>query len=283
MSHDDQLSRTRRKFFAGLGTAALGAVALHVGGALSSVRAQTGVDATSSSAFKGVPSVCVFDVNGSLLDTDSLGPLFHRVFGDWKVVREWYEELALYSNVIATSGSYPGTFIELGQAVLQMVADYRDVKIAPSDIEELKARILSMPAFPDVPEGLQRLKNAGFRLVTLTNSPPGPKGSEGQLSQAGIAYFFERHFNTEGVRSYKVAQSAYHQVAEEMDVPPAACCMITAHAWDALGAQFVGFGAGLMHRPGQASLFMPLLPEPQAVGQDLPSLAEQLIKLWRPS
>jgi len=30
-----------------------------------------------------------------------------------------------------------------------------------------------MPAHPDVPEGLRQLKDAGFRLVTLSNSPQG--------------------------------------------------------------------------------------------------------------
>jgi 2-haloacid dehalogenase len=228
-----------------------------------------------------VPSVCVFDVNGSLLDVDSLGPLFQTLFGDWRVVREWYEELVLYSNVITSSGSYPGTFFALGQAVLEMVASYRNVQTRPADIEELQARLLSMPAFPDVREGLQRLKDAEFRLVTLTNSPPGQRGSEHQLLQAGIANFFDRHFTTESVRGFKVARSAYHMVAELMNVPPAACCMITAHAWDALGAQYVGYSAGLMNRPGQASLVMHGLPQPQAVAPDLPGVATKLIKLWR--
>ncbi len=57
--------------------------------------------------------------------------------------------------------------------------------------------------------------------------------------------------------------------------------MITAHAWDALGAQYVGYSAGLMNRPGQASLVMHGLPQPQAVAADLPGVATKLIKLWR--
>jgi 2-haloacid dehalogenase len=221
----------------------------------------------------------VFDVNGSLLDVDSLSPLFQRLFGNGQVVREWYEELALYSNVITSSGSYPGTFFMLGQAVLQMVANIHHVEVGPADVDELGTRLLSLPAFPDVPDGLRKLKEAGFRLVTLTNSPPGSKGSETQLARAGIANFFERHFNTQSVRSYKVAQSVYRMVAEELDVPPTACCMITAHAWDALGAQYAGYSAGLMNRPGQASLVMHGLPQPLAVAPDLPGVAAQLIKL----
>src|SRR5260370_1402352 len=93
------------------------------------------------------------------------------------------------------------------------------------------------------------------------------------LSQAGIADLFEQHFNTANVRTYKVAPSAYHMVAEQMDVPTSACCMITAHHWDALGAQFVGYSSGLMHRPGQASLPMRGLPQPLAVAR--------ICRVWR--
>jgi 2-haloacid dehalogenase len=271
------LSMPRRKLLAGLGAAAIGGAATSVVGEAETARAQ---DSKSSAV---VPSVCVFDVNGSLLDTDALAPLFQRLFGDGLVEREWYEELALYSNVITSSGNYPGTFFELGKAVLQMVGSIHHVEIRPADIEELGTRLLSLPAYPDVPGGLRMLKEAGFRLVTLTNSPPGSKGSETQLARAGIGDFFERHFNTHSVRSFKVAQSVYHMVAEELDVPPTACCMITAHAWDALGAQYVGFSSGLMNRPGQASLVMRGLPQPLAVAPDLPGVAAQLIKLRRQS
>jgi 2-haloacid dehalogenase len=223
----------------------------------------------------------VFDVNGSLLDVDSMAPFFQKVFGDdgIKMTRIWYDDLVLYASVIGSSGSYPGSFIHLGQAALQMEASVYHVELRPADVDDLKAQLLSMRMFPDVPDGLRMLKDAGFRLATLTNSPPGPQGSEFQLSQAGIADLFERHFNAAMVRTFKVSPSAYHMVADEMDVPTSACCLITAHHWDALGAQFVGYSSGLMHRPGQASLPMRGLPQPLAVAQDLPGLAAQLIKI----
>jgi 2-haloacid dehalogenase len=274
MTHDDQSSLERRKFLAGIGTAAVGAAAAKVVGTATAAAAEAPANVV-------VPSVCVFDVNGSLLDTDALAPLFQRIFGNGLVEREWYEELALYSNVITSSGNYPGTFFTLAQAVLQMVGSIHHVEIRPADVEELGTRLLSLPAYPDVPGGLRMLKEAGFRLVTLTNSPPGPKGSETQLARAGVGDFFERHFNTHSVRAFKVAQSVYHMVADELDVPPTACCMITAHAWDALGAQYVGYSAGLMNRPGQASLPMHGIPQPLAVAPDLPGVAAQLVKLRR--
>ena len=37
----------------------------------------------------GKPSVLVFDVNETLIDIASMTPLFKRVFGDERVLREW--------------------------------------------------------------------------------------------------------------------------------------------------------------------------------------------------
>ncbi|WP_407156536.1 hypothetical protein [Bradyrhizobium sp. STM 3557] len=46
-----------------------------------------------------------------------------------------------------------------------------------------------MPAHPDVPAGLKQLKDAGFRLVTLSNSLQGAQII--QLRHAGIDGYFE--------------------------------------------------------------------------------------------
>lgn len=43
-----------------------------------------------------VPSVPVFDVNETLIDIDSMAPLFERIFGDGRVVREWFGHLVMY-------------------------------------------------------------------------------------------------------------------------------------------------------------------------------------------
>jgi 2-haloacid dehalogenase len=276
MAHDDQSTLERRKFVIGLGTATAGAL----GGSIVGTAPAAGATTMASSV---TPSVCVFDVNGSLLDVDSMSPFFQKVFGGngIKEVRKWYDDLALYMNVIASSGSYPGNFIALGQAVLQMQASVNNVEIQAADVKALETQMLSMRMFPDVPDGLRMLKDAGFRLATLTNSPPGQQGGELQLSKAGIADLFERSFNTAMVRTFKVAPSAYHMVADEMNVPTAACCMITAHHWDALGAQFVGYSSALMHRPGLGSLPMLGLPQPLAVAQDVPGVATQLIQIRR--
>jgi 2-haloacid dehalogenase len=145
-----------------------------------------------------VPFICVFDVNETLLDIEFIAPLFQRLFGDSKVLREWFGQLILYSNAITLSGPYT-TFFTLGQGVLKMLGSIHDVSIQQADIEELRTRMLTMPAHPDVPAGLKQLKDAGFRLVTLTNSPPDPQTSP--LGHAGIDGWFEKSFSIDRVRA----------------------------------------------------------------------------------
>src|SRR5262250_956613 len=226
----------------------------------------------------GVPSICVFDVNETLLDIEFLVPLFERLFGDSRVLREWFGQLILYSEAITLAGPYT-TFFALGQGVLKMLGAIHNVSIQQVDIEELRMRLLTMPAHPDVPAGLKLLKDAGFRLVTLTNSPPDPQTSP--LKHADIDGWFEQSFSIDRVRRFKPAPQVYHMVAEELDVPPAAICMVAAHVWDTIGAQSIGCSGALITRPGNAPLLVRGLPQPQAVAPDLPRLATQLIKLWR--
>jgi 2-haloacid dehalogenase len=171
---------------------------------------------------------------------------------------------------ISLSGPYT-PFFTLGQGVLQILAAIHHAPVTAADIDGLRTRMLTMPAHPDVPSGLKQLREAGFRLVTCTNSPPDPEASP--LKHAGIDGWFERSFSIDRVRRLKPAPQVYHMVAEELDAPPAAICMVAAHVWDTIGAQSVGFSGALIARPGNAPLPVHGLPQPQIVASDLTTAA----------
>jgi 2-haloacid dehalogenase len=220
------------------------------------------------------PALLVFDVNETLIDFESMAPLFERIFGDRAVLREWLGHLFLYSMTVTLSGLYKD-FFSLGQGILQMVGAIHRVQVKSSDVDELRTGMMAMPAHSDVVEGLRRLKEAGFRMVTLTNSPPNPNGKS-PLEHAGLADFFERQFSIETTRAYKPAPPAYHLVAQELDVRPSSCCMVAAHVWDTIGAQSAGLSAALITRPGNALLPVCGLPQPNFVARDLQDLAAKL-------
>jgi 2-haloacid dehalogenase len=225
------------------------------------------------------PAVLVFDVNETLIDVNSLNFLFERIFNDQRVMREWLGHLVMYSMTITLSGLYEDYF-SLGRGLLRMVGDIRGVEVTSSDLDELEAGMRTMPAHPDVEVGLQQLRDAGFRMVTLTNSPPNPIGNS-PLENAGIAGYFERQFSIGTARAYKPAPSVYHMVAQELRISPPSCFMVSAHLWDTVGAQSAGCTAGLITRPGNAPLRLSSLPQPNIMAPDLPGLATQLVDRWR--
>jgi 2-haloacid dehalogenase len=221
------------------------------------------------------PSVLVFDVNETLIDIDAMAPLFEQIFGDARTMREWFGQLVMYSMTTALSGCYVD-FFTLGQGMLRMLGEIHGTPISDGDLDRIKQAMLTMPAHPDVADGLTMLHDNGFRLVTLTNSPPNPSGAS-PLESAGLGGYFERQFSVDACRTFKPARDVYDYVCRELQVPPADCMMVAAHVWDTIGAQSAGLSAALITRPGNAPLPLDSLPQPTLVAADMRQLAERLI------
>jgi 2-haloacid dehalogenase len=133
--------------------------------------------------------------------------------------------------------------------------------------------MLSLPPHPDVRDGLEVMRDAGLRLVTLTNSAPA--AVEQQLANAGLAGYFERCFSVDAVRRFKPAIEVYRSVAEALGLPPDRLRLIAAHAWDVLGALRAGYAAAFVARPGK--VLFPLGPQPDIVGPDFRAVAHQIV------
>lgn len=217
--------------------------------------------------------IIVFDVNETLLDITTLEPLFDRLFGDVAMLRTWFAELILYSQTMTLSRIYV-PFGELASGTLSMAGSNRNIAISDADIAELKERLGNMPAHPDVVPALTRLRDAGFRLVTLTNSAGSP--SPTPLEKAGIDRYFDRHFSVEAVQKFKPAPQTYQYVANELGVETADMLMVACHLWDIVGAQTAGCKGAFITRPNNAILPAEGLPVPDIVVGGLGELADQL-------
>jgi 2-haloacid dehalogenase len=224
------------------------------------------------------PSVLVFDVAESLLDLEALRPLFQRLFGDGTKVNEWFGETILYSE----SATLTNTFVpfgRLGAGVLRMLGRIHNIPIAEAEVAELSKGLASLPPHPDVPESLRKLKAAGYRSVTLTDSPTVP--GRGPLQAAGLGELFEQQFTAETVRRYKPARETYQMVADAMGSQLSGLCMIASHPWDLIGAQAAGCSTALILRAGVAPLIVSGLRQPQIIAPTLTEIATQLVQLKR--
>jgi phosphoglycolate phosphatase-like HAD superfamily hydrolase len=174
----------------------------------------------------------------------------------------------------APAGSVRGLYL----VVPDIAACRRDLMDRGVDVGEIRHKqvMLTMPAHPDVAAGLATLRDNGFRLVTLTNSPPNPAGVS-PLENAELGGYFERQFTVDACRTFKPARDVYDYVCRELDVAPAECMRVAAHVWDTIGAQSAGLAGALITRPGNAPLPLDGLPQPTLIADDLRQLARQLI------
>jgi len=218
----------------------------------------------------------VFDVNETLLDIDTLEPLFARLFGAPGRMREWFAQLILYSQSLSLTGSYL-PFGELGGGILHMLGRIHGVAIADSDVEELKGLLRDMPVHGDVAAGLRLLQEAGCSLVTLTNSPK--SSGPDPLDKAGLSELFDRKFTVDTVRCFKPASATYALVQKEMEADPKTTWLVAAHVWDTIGAQSFGWKAALITRGVNAAIPLEGIPQPTLIARDISETAQAILKL----
>ena len=223
---------------------------------------------------KPMPMI-VFDVNETLLDLETLTPIFERIFHERLAMRLWFANLILYSEALTLANVYV-PFTDIGASVMQMLADTRGIRINAADKKELTEKFATLPPHPEVPGALKRLRAAGFRLFTLTDNLLEVQGR--QLEHGGIIDLFDNRFSVDipEVRRHKPAPEAYGYVEKQLRAAPAEMLMIACQTWDTLGARAAGWGAALIKRPGNDVLSVG--PQPTLVGADLDDVANQLIE-----
>ncbi len=182
----------------------------------------------------------VFDVNETLLDLETMGPTFERIFADKSAMRLWFADLILYSAAPTVAGCYV-PFTDIGAAVMKMLADTRGMSITDNDKKELTDKFSTMPPHPEVPAALRKLRNAGFRLFTLTENLL--EVQTRQLEHRGIVDLFERRFSADGAKYHKPSRQAYAYVEKELGATASHCLSYLGHAWCRRG--------GLAGRPDQ--------------------------------
>jgi 2-haloacid dehalogenase len=214
----------------------------------------------------------VFDVNETLLDLETMDPIFQRIFGDRGAMRLWFANLILYSAAFTVAGCYV-PFTDIGGAVMKMMADVSGIKITDADKKELTDKFSTMPPHKEVPAALRKLRNAGFRLFTLTDNLL--EVQTRQLTHGDIVDLFERRFSADGVKHHKPSREAYGHVEKELGTKPSDMCLIACHTWDTLGAVAAGWEAALIKRVGNDVLGVG--PQPNIVGNSLDDVANQLI------
>ena len=218
--------------------------------------------------------VCVFDANETLLDLGALDPHFEQAFGDAGVRRAWFLQLLQSALVATVTGTY-SDFGEVGGAALEMVAEREGVDLSDGDKQKFLGDMRELPPHPEVAESLDRLRDAGLRLATLTNSTG--QVAEAQMENSGLRDYFEQILSADDVKRLKPAPEPYRMAAESLGVELGQVRLVAAHAWDVAGALRAGCAAAFVARPGM--VLDPLVERPDVVGADLRQVADRILQI----
>jgi 2-haloacid dehalogenase len=220
--------------------------------------------------------LCVFDVNETLLDLAGLDDFFTEVTGSPAARREWFD-LMIYNALTLTAARRYRQFGEIAGACLPPVAARHGRVATPAHQRELGRRLRKAPAHPDAADAMRRLREAGFGVVTLTNSVIDV--AEDQLRNAGLRDLVDAVYSADQVRMLKPAPEPYHHVVNDRGVDPAEAVLVAAHDWDIAGAAAAGLRTAFISRDGR----IPLSAEsaPTMSGATLSAIATELIDRYR--
>ncbi|MDA8744535.1 haloacid dehalogenase type II [Rubripirellula amarantea] len=219
------------------------------------------------------PKVIIFDVNETLLDLAPLKSSVGKALGGREdLLPLWFSTMLHYSLVETLSGTYH-SFGEIGTAALMMVAETQGIDLEYEDAKEaIVMPLRSLPAHPDVLEGLKALKESGYTLVSLTNSSA--VGVATQFKNARLTEMFVERYSVDTVEKFKPHPDTYQMVLDDLGIEPSEAIMVAAHAWDLAGADAVGLQTAFIRRPGKTEY--PIAAKPDYVVADLMELVDTL-------
>ncbi len=197
----------------------------------------------------------LFDVFGTLVDWRTgvareseriLAPLGHSL--DWPAFADaWRGE---YKPAMAEvkDGRMPFAKLDiLHRRNLERILPRFGIAALPEDtLRELNLAWHRLPAWPEVPEALMRLRRR-FRLAPASN---------GNIAlMVGLArhngFWWDAILGAEIAGDYKPKPRVYLAAAEALDLRPEQCMMVAAHSYDLAAAAALGLRTGHVARPNE--------------------------------
>lgn len=217
------------------------------------------------------PELIVFDVNETLLDLSPVKEGINSFYGKEDAAALWFGKLLYYALVSRVTERYRN-FSEVADAVMDMVSAYYGKEMPAAKKREILSKMAALPPHEDVKEGLEMLREAGYRLATFTNSAQAV--ADRQLVHAGIDHFFEKSLSVESQQLYKPELTAYKNALQQLSATPARSLFVAAHGWDMAGSGQAGLQTAFIQRKGKSPF--PLAPLPTYTAPTLMDLARQL-------
>jgi 2-haloacid dehalogenase len=217
------------------------------------------------------PLVVAFDVIETLFP---LEPMRRRLIDAGQpghVLELWFCRLLRDAFALVASDSYR-PFGEIATSALRSTAR---PALGDEAIQTILAGFAELDPHPDVEPAMRLLREAGVRMVTLTNGSA--QNTAALLRRAGIDDDIEQVLSVDEVRRWKPAAEIYRHAAHRTQVPPDRVALVAAHAWDTHGAHQAGIATGWVARLDDH--YPDTFAAPDVVGPDLIAVVGGLLTL----
>ncbi|WP_369387146.1 haloacid dehalogenase type II [Streptomyces sp. CG1] len=218
--------------------------------------------------------VLVFDVNETLSDLTPLRNRFEDIGAPGHLLPTWFAGVLRDGFALTAAGGY-AEFTSLAHDGARMLLS--GLEGWEGDEQAAAKHILDgfsqLDVHPDVPDGVQKLSDAGYRLTAMTNGSAAL--TERLLEKAGVLHCFEALSDVRGPRCWKPAPAAYRYAVEQVGVRPDQALMVAVHPWDIDGARRAGLDGAWLRRG--ACVYPRTMTPPRFSAQDLKDLVKTLI------
>ena len=202
---------------------------------------------------------CVFDAYGTLLDFNSAVMHCADEIGDdaARLSEIWRTKQLQYTWLRSLMGDHADFWQVTGEAL--------DFSLAALKIDKpaLRTRLMDLyrelDAFPEVPDTLRRLKEAGMRTAILSNGAPDML--DAAVAANGLAPLLDDVQSVEDVGVFKPDPRVYQLSVDRLGVAADSICFMSSNGWDAAGAGAFGFRVVWINRYKQPVEHLPARPE----------------------
>lgn len=205
-----------------------------------------------------MPHTIGLDVYGTLVDPLAMGDHLAPVVGADRAAdaaalwRRMQVEYAFRRGLMGHE-RYADFDTCTAQALRFTLTSY-DLNHDPAVEQSLLAAYRALPAFPDTAPGLVRLRAQGHQLLAFSN---GTEASvRAVLSQAGLLPLLDGIVSVDDLRTFKPDPAVYSYLIERGGRPAGETWLVTANAWDAIGAKATGLRTAWLRR-NPAAIFDP--------------------------
>jgi 2-haloacid dehalogenase len=214
---------------------------------------------------------CVFDAYGTLFDLTTAARGCTDVLGNQAapLAALWRDKQLQYTWLRAAQNRH-ADFHEVTGGALDFALETLGID-SPGLRERLMTLYLTPNVFPEVPDVLRRLKDAGLRLAILSNGTPAMLAAA--VAGARLGGLFDAVLSVEQAGAYKPHPSVYQLALDRLDLPASAISFQSSNAWDAHAASAFGMQVVWCNRWGQRRERLPGAPDREITSlSELPAL-----------